>query len=41
MDTLKDYELTLILGGGYWWHTPDGEWVYKENDEDLEGDDTI
>ena len=41
MNILSDYELTQILGGGYWWHAPNGEWVYVEDDEELDGDDII
>lgn len=41
MNILKDYELLQIVGGGYWWLTPMGEWIYIENDEEPDGDTTI
>ncbi len=38
MDTLNNSELSKVLGSGYWWHAPNGEWVYIEDDEDSYDD---
>ena len=28
MDILKNHELGKVLGGGYWWQAPNGQWIY-------------
>ena len=34
MDILKNHEQGKVLGGGYWWLTPSGQWIYIESDEE-------
>ncbi len=41
MSILSDYELSQMVGGGYWWQCPDGSWIYIADDEEPDGDDTI
>ncbi len=41
MDILNDYELSQMKGGGYWWRSPDGYWLYIDDDEEPDGDDII
>ncbi len=41
MEMLKDYELSQVLGGGYWWRDSMGNWHYSPEDEESDGDDTI
>lgn len=41
MKKLKEKELPLILGGGYWMTYPDGSRVYVETDEEGDDDDII
>lgn len=41
MDILKDLDLSLIVGGGYWWLDSLGNWHYNPDDEEPDGDDTI
>ena len=33
MNVLNDYELAQMFGGGYWWLSPSGQWIYIEDDE--------
>lgn len=28
MDILKNHEQGKVLGGGYWWQVPNGQWIY-------------
>ena len=41
MDAFKDYELSQIVGGGYWWQDSTGVWHYIPDDEDPDYDDII
>ena len=41
MDILNNNEQDKVLGGGYWWLTPSGQWIYIESDEEPDGDDII
>lgn len=41
MDILKNHEQGKVLGGGYWWLTPSGQWIYIESDEESNGEDVI
>ena len=41
MDILKNHEQGKVLGGGYWWITPSGQWIYIESDEEPNGEDVI
>ena len=41
MDILKNHEQGKVLGGGYWWLTPSGQWIYIESDEELDDEDVI
>lgn len=34
MEILNDYEQSSVLGGGYWWLSPSGQWFYIDNDEE-------
>lgn len=36
MKLLKENDLSLIKGGGYWWKGPDGRWYYIPDDEPEE-----
>ena len=38
---LKNNELGNVFGGGYWWLTPSGQWIYIESDEEPNGEDVI
>lgn len=39
MDILKNHEQGKVLGGGYWWQAPSGQWIYIESDEEPDGED--
>lgn len=41
MNTLQKYELSQILGGGYWWLDSTGIWHYNPDDEESDGDDVV
>ena len=41
MNVLNDYELAQMFGGGYWWLSPSGQWIYIKDDEAPDGDDII
>lgn len=41
MDVLKDLDLSLVVGGGYWWQDSAGYWHYTPGDEEPEGDDVV
>ena len=41
MDILKNHEQGKVLGGGYWWQAPNGQWIYIESDEELDDEDVI
>ena len=41
MSILSDYELSQMVGGGYWWQAPNGLWINIDDDEEPDGDDTI
>ena len=41
MDILKELDLSHVVGGGYWWRAPNGQWFYIDNDEEPDGDDII
>lgn len=41
MDILNNNEQDKVLGGGYWWLTPSGQWIYIESDEELDDEDVI
>ena len=41
MNTLNDYELSQMIGGGYWWQASNGHWYYIGEDEEPDGDDII
>ena len=41
MDILKELDLSHVVGGGYWWRSPNGQWFYIDNDEEPDGDDII
>lgn len=41
MDILKELDLSHVIGGGYWWRAPNGQWFYIDNDEEPDGDDII
>lgn len=41
MEKIKKKEQSQILGGGYWWLSPSGQWFYIDNDEVSDGDDII
>ena len=41
MDILKELDLSQVVGGGYWWRGPKGQWYSIDNDEGPVGDDII
>ena len=41
MDILNNNEQDKVLGGGYWWLTPSGQWICIESDEEPDDEDVI